>query len=69
MTVIASQGHEIAVFSFKIYSIERDEYVFSRRLATGATIEKLNGIRTSPSYMVPVDDVTDGLTKIDYQPK
>lgn len=69
MPVIASQGHEVAVFSFKIYSIERDEYVFSRRLATAATIEELNGIRTSPSYTVPEEDVTDGLTEIDYQPK
>lgn len=68
MPVIASKGHEIDVFRFKIYSIERDDYVLSRRLATRATVAELNGVTTGNSILVPIDDVTDGLTAIDYTP-
>jgi hypothetical protein len=68
MPVIASMGSEVAVFNFRIYSIERDEYVMSRRLATAETIKKINGVMASPSYTVPRDDVIDGITAIDYDP-
>lgn len=69
MTVIASQGNITAVFSFKVYDINSDQFIASRRYATMQTIERIHGIRTGPSLEVPCDAVdSDGLTAIGYYP-
>jgi hypothetical protein len=67
MTVIASQGNRTAVFRFKMYDINSNQFITSRRYATMRTIEQLHAIQAGPSIEVPHDAVDgDGFTAIDY---
>ena len=55
------------VFPFKVYDIQSDQYIVSRRYGMFETIERIHGKRIGPSIEVPATDVDeDGFTAIDY---
>ncbi len=69
MVKIFESGHTTNVFAFKVYSIERDDYIKSSRLATRTAIESINGITIGSAIAIPNEDLIDEFTEKGYVPK
>lgn len=69
MTLIGTKGSTLQVRGFKLYDIEKDEFVTSKRYGRVDAIERIGGVAVGPFYEVPADKVDqDGLTILGYLP-
>jgi hypothetical protein len=60
----------IEVFRVKIYDVQSDQHLVSKRLATKKGIETMRGVAHGPPIAIPESDLQAGeqWTHIDYEP-
>lgn len=66
MVTIFETGNTTEVFNFKVYSIEKDEFISSSRYATSHAIGLINGVAIGMPIEVPNKDLKDGFTEKNY---